>query len=81
VSTDCSTSTRSVCRRPRWRPLEKTTLRAATSTVLIAAAVNTLIKPIFAALPGGKRMGWRILIMAAVGMAGGAAGFFASMRS
>jgi uncharacterized membrane protein (DUF4010 family) len=59
----------------------ETALGTAAKAVLIAATVNTMIKPIFAAVSGGKRMGWRILILVAAAMIGGAAGFLAFMRA
>ena len=59
----------------------ETALGAAAKAVLIAATINTMIKPVLATVSGGRPMGWRILILVAATLLGGAAGFLALPRS
>jgi uncharacterized membrane protein (DUF4010 family) len=47
---------------------------AAADAVLLAAAANTLLKPLLAVGIGNLRLGWRVIVTAAAAFAGGAVG-------
>jgi uncharacterized membrane protein (DUF4010 family) len=52
-------------------------LDAAAAATLIAAAVNTLIKPLIALALGSRQMGWRVALAVVAAVVGGGAGLWA----
>jgi uncharacterized membrane protein (DUF4010 family) len=53
----------------------QTPIMVAVRVILIAAAVNTALKPILATITGGARIGWRVLAVVACAIGAGAIGF------
>jgi uncharacterized membrane protein (DUF4010 family) len=52
-------------------------LGVAVKAILIAAAVNTILKPILAMMSGGSQMAWRVLVAVLIMMVAGGAAFLA----
>jgi uncharacterized membrane protein (DUF4010 family) len=56
------------------------TVTVAAGATLIAAAVNTLVKPAIVLTIGGMRTGWRVALAVAAAFAGGGAGLWVLVR-